>query len=104
MEKPRYKIEKLDQRYRGYGVMKYYVEVRFSMDAVEEFYTLKTWCTEQWGITRPLHDWMTGSTKHPRPKDVNPSWTYIRDDYRKRIMLKDKEEAMLFALRWGSNI
>lgn len=101
MDKQHYKIKRLDRRYVGHMHMKYFVDIY----QIDDFYELKNWCAEQWGVTRPLDDWMTAVSIIHRlvPKDVNPAWTYLRDRYRKRIMFRDKEEAMLFALRWSAN-
>jgi len=101
MANSKLKIKKLDRRHNGYGLMKYFVEPAYGADYVENFYELKNWCIDQWGITRPLADWREGSKLMEVPGDVNPAWTYLRDEYRTRILFRDKEEAALFTLRWG---
>lgn len=100
MAKRNYKVKRLDRRHKGYGLMKYFVEMYYSANATEDFYQIKNWCIDQWGITRPIDDWRTGRNVVPIPPDVNPAWTYIRDEFRTRILFAEKEEAALFTLRW----
>lgn len=100
--KKSFKVKRLDKRHNGHGHMKYYVDVIYHENSIEVFYELKNWCIDQWGITRPFSDWAEGVIKGSTSGDLNPAWTYIRDEYRKRIMFRDKEEAALFTLRWGS--
>jgi len=97
----KHKVKKLDRRHNGYGIMRYFVEFYYGKNAVENFYEVKNWCIDQWGITRPLPDWEAGSSIEPMPVDINPAWTYLRDEYRTRIFFRDKEETSLFTLRWG---
>lgn len=98
------KIRKTDARFTGFNRFKYYVKIKpvYNESAMEEFFKLRAWCWETWGPAREVDA--------PVPKDhienkfqddINDCWSWLNDEYRARIYLRDKDEVALFQLKWG---
>jgi hypothetical protein len=96
-------VKKTDRRHNASNLFKYYVNIKPSpsesfKEVADAFYQARIWCWEQWGPSREVTDWSLGSEN---AIDKNEHWAWISDRWRLRLYLKDKDEAMLFTLKWS---
>jgi hypothetical protein len=107
MKKEKYKVKKLDRRMAGNSIMKYHIDFSYpqqgysKQDRMEEFYRVFRWCEGQYGVTRCLEDLKDAIDQKITAEDVNPNWTFIRDQWRVKILLAEKEQAAHYTLVWG---
>lgn len=105
-------VKKMDRRMSGYPFMRYHVEFDTHgaggnhfmprHGRLEEFYKVKRWCIEQYGPTRPYNDLVMALDNKMEAEDINTTWTWIRDQFRTKIMFADKEQAAHYALVFGA--
>lgn len=97
------KIKKLDARYRGYPLWKYFVEPSHYTTALEMavmFYEWREWCWEIWGPSKELNEFDHNDLFNG-VHCSNNHWCWTNDHiYGKRIYLKGDGEASVFTLRW----
>jgi len=102
----RVKISKLDGRYNGYGMFKYFVTTE-SRPGLHFGYrgwikidhiTLREWCWQQWGASCEwdMYHVMRAHECH------NTDWCWDADNYKLRVLLKDDEHAALLSLAFGA--
>lgn len=103
-----FKVKKMDGRMSGYPFMRYHVEFGTGGShfmphhgRLEEFYKVMRWCVEQYGPSRPYNDLIEAIDHKMEAEDINPTWTWIRDQFRTKIMFADKEQAAHYALVFG---
>jgi hypothetical protein len=106
MKKRPFVVKKMDRRMTGFNIMKYHVEFgthhEYSIaERLDEFYKVIRWCEEQYGPTRTLNDLMDSLRYKSTAPDVNLTWTWIRDNFRTKIMFAEKEQAAHYALVFG---
>lgn len=91
----------------GYPLMRYHVEFSVggtglsSHERIEEFYKVVRWCEDQYGQTRQLNDLILALDNHSTATDVNRTWTWVRDQFRTKVMFAEKEQAAYYALVFG---
>lgn len=109
MKKENFKIKKMDKRMSGFPFMRYHVDFSSGgsymlkrYERLEEFYKIKRWCIEQYGPSRPYGDLREAIDNKMEADDINPSWTWIRDEFRTKIMFADKEQAAHYTLVFGA--
>ena len=91
----------------GTGIMKYHIDFSnpqygySKQDRMEEFYRVFRWCEGQYGVTRCLEDLKDAIDQKITAEDINPNWTFIRDQWRVKILLAEKEQAAHYTLVWG---
>ena len=98
------KVRKTDKRFNGNTRYKYYVKIYpgFYESAMEEFFKLRVWCWETWGPAREVSATSPkDNCQNKYTNDLNDNWSWLNDEYRARIYLKDKNEVALFQLKWG---
>lgn len=93
-------VKKIDKRFAGYYHFKYYTNLNQSGEV--NFHNVRAWCWNTWGPSKSYSDW-ENHERHPSPHDVcqNSNWCWIDDQYRTRILFKEKEDAALFKLYYG---
>ncbi len=84
---------KMDHRYNGYPDFQYHV-VFLQYKENEQFFEMRNWCWEQWGPSMEWDIWTRMPFKH------NPSWAWIHDTYKVKLLLRDKQEYSWFLLKW----
>jgi len=104
-----FKVKKMDRRMTGYPFMRYHVEFGVGGShymphhgRLEEFYKVMRWCIEQYGPSRPYNDLVEAIDHKMEAEDINPTWTWIRDQFRTKIMFADKEQAAHYTLVFGA--
>lgn len=109
MKKTAVKVKRLDRRMSGSDLMKYQLDFSTSLtvpgysmaERTEEFYKVFRWCEDQYGVTRCLEDLQSAIDYKSTAADINPSWSFIRDHWRTKILLAEKEQAAHYTLVWG---
>lgn len=106
MKKKPFVVKKMDRRMTGFNIMKYHVDFGInqgysSIEKLDEFYKVIRWCEDQYGPTRTLNDLMDSINYKSTAPDVNRTWTWIRDNFRTKIMFAEKEQAAHYALVFG---
>lgn len=101
------KVKRMDRRMAGHGLMKYHVDfsILFRLplnERIEEFYRVLRWCETQYGPSRPLNDLQDALRYKSTASDVNPKWTWLRDEFRTKIMFADTETAAHYTLVFGA--
>ena len=89
------KITKLDRRYTGGRQFDYAVEFTHPYKDGELFCEVREWCWQTWGPGRELKFVDVKSDYH---------WSFMTDNYRTRIYLRDKVEVEWLTLRWSECI
>jgi hypothetical protein len=100
------KVKRMDRRMVGHNIMKYHVD--FSTlygihlnERLELFYKVMRWCETQYGPTRPLNDLQSAMDYNSTASDINSKWTWLRDEFRTKIMFADAETAAHYTLVFG---
>ena len=108
MKKTAIKVKRMDRRMSGSDLMKYQLDFSISagtgynrFELTEEYYKVFRWCEDQYGATRCLEDLKSAIDGKSTAADVNPSWSFIRDQWRTKILLAEKEQAAHYTLVWG---
>ena len=106
MKKTPFVVKKMDRRMTGFNIMKYHVEFSAhheysTIEKLDQFYKVIRWCEEQYGPTRTLNDLLDSIRHKSTASDVNLTWTWIRDNFRTKIMFAEKEQAAHYALVFG---
>jgi hypothetical protein len=108
MKKSAVKVKRMDRRMSGNHLMKYQIDFSISagtgytrFEFTEEFYRVFRWCEEQYGATRCLEDLEFAIDGKSTAADANPSWSFIRDQWRTKILFAEKEQAAHYTLVWG---
>lgn len=108
MKKTAVKAKRMDRRMSGSDIMKYQLDFSISAgtgytrtEFTEEYYKVFRWCEDQYGVTRCLEDLKSAIDNKSSAADVNPSWSFIRDQWRTKILLAEKEQAAHYTLVWG---
>lgn len=97
-------VKKTDARFVGSNRFKYYIKIkpRHDESATEEFFKLRVWCWETWGPSREVNSRVANDyIVNKYTDDSNEHWSWLNDEYRARLYLKDKNEVALFQLKWG---
>ena len=95
-------VRKLDKRYSGYPYFKYFVELSQSNEI--NFHNVRAWCWNTWGASKGFKDWEWHHL-HPHIQyDVcqNSNWCWVDDQFRNRILFKEREDVALFKLYHGA--
>ena len=102
----RVKITKLDGRYNGAGLFKYFVVTESRPDmpfgyrtwVKLDHLTLREWCWQQWG---PSCEWNMYAVMR-QYQCHNTNWCWDADDYKLRILLREEEQIALLSLTFGA--
>ena len=94
-------VKKIDKRFAGYLDFKYYINLDHSSEI--NFHNVRAWCWNTWGPSKSYNDW-DYHNRQPTPNDVcqNSNWCWMDDQYRTRILFKEKEDVALFKLYYGT--
>jgi hypothetical protein len=100
------KVKLMDRRMTGHNIMKYHIDFDRNYklshtQRVEEFYKVLRWCESQYGVSRPLPDLEYAIQHGISADDINLRWTWMRDNFRTKIMFADKEQAAHYTLVFG---
>lgn len=97
------KLYKLDKRNNGYNTWKYYVEdkaTRSNPESIMLFCRMREWCWTKWGASKELNEYFSNKDLFHGVNCSNSRWCWKSDEYRKRIYLRDEDEAVAFTLKW----
>lgn len=101
-------VKKMDKRMSGFPFMRYHVEFSTGggylkeYERLEEFYKVMRWCEDQYGKTRTYGDLKLALNNGMEAEDINVTWTWIRDQFRTKIMFAEKEQAAHYTLVFGA--
>lgn len=98
----RIKIQKLDGRYNGHGLFKYFVTTE-SIPGMPFGYrswikldhlTLREWCWQQWGPSCEFDMYHVMNAYDC----ANPDWCWDADNHKLRVLLQDDMQVALMSL------
>ncbi len=104
----KYKVEKLDARYKGYWYFKYAIAIQTdqwdkpSISRLENFLIVRNWCVDTWGLSCERENFLTikSHEKDIKQYNLNMYWCWHDYDGNSKIYLAGDSELMIFDLKW----
>ena len=91
-----FRIVKMDGRSLGYPNWQYYAE--FGMRSHMLFSQSRAWCWETWGPSTEIE---LMHFSNPEKSFINQHYTWVWNQYKKRIFFRTDLELNLFILKWA---
>lgn len=104
----KYKVEKLDGRYKGHRHFKYAIAVMTdhwsnpSITRLENFLLARAWCVDVFGLSCDRESFLTLKMyeKDLKAYNLNTHWCWHDHDGDTKIYLAGDSELMVFDLKW----